>query len=284
MNLAISTIEIASMLMLVTLAALLTFRLAGFPDLSVDGVFALGGVVFAKLFLLGLPIILCVVLAALAGAFAGFVTASISHRLRINPLLASVLVLILLYSVNLRILGRPNQPLFRLQESLTFSGASQTIFVGAFAVLCVVAAYIFFCTEIGTAMRVSGSSPGFLVAVGKNVVLYRTILVSLAGALVSLSGCFLAIKYRFADVTLGFGILIVGIASLIIGEKLCGRHPFLNQVLAVFCGIVVYELAVSLALALGISPVDVKLATGLITIALLAIGGWKGDSLIATSR
>lgn len=109
MTLILTVLEIASIMSLVTLAAMLTFRLAGFPDLSVDGVFALGGAVFAKVLVLGYGLLGAVGLAMVAGTIAGFSTATIARKLRINPLLASVLLLIILYSVNLRILGRPNR-------------------------------------------------------------------------------------------------------------------------------------------------------------------------------
>lgn len=284
MHLIISTIEIAAILSLVAFAAMITFRFAGFPDLSVDGVFTLGAVVFAKFYVLGIPIWMCAFLSCLAGACVGFITANISNRLKINPLLASVLILIILYSVNLRILGRPNQALFYLTEILPESKSIMTIFYIIISSICLGVLYLFFRTEKGIALRITGSSPRFLQSIGRNPSMYRAILVSLAGSMVAFSGCLLAIEYKFADVSMGFGMLIIGIAALIIGEKILGRFPFRLQFLAVIVGIVVYEFAVSLALTIGVAPTDVKLATGVITILLLGFGRNKGDLFFADSN
>ncbi len=282
MNQLVSALEIASILSLVTLAAVITFRLAGFPDLSVDGVFTLGGIAFVKLALIGLPFAFCIIGAIVVGGLAGFITSTIATRLRINPLLASVLVLTILYSLNLRILGTPNQPLFNVPWWKPYPrGITLSILaIGASSIIG--AAYWFFSTEFGSALRSTGSSPAFLRSVGKNVEAYRVFLVALAGSLVSLAGSLLAAIYGFADVSLGTGTVIIGIASIIIGESICGRASLYRQICAVPIGIISYESAVGIALSVGISPTDVKLATGVIAITLLAFSARAdGEALLA---
>jgi len=281
MHQIISIVELSSILCLVSLAAVLTFRLAGFPDLSVDGVFTLGAVVYAKCYLLGLGTVPSVLLALGAGAVAGSFTATTSVRLRINPLLASVLVLTILYTLNLRILGKANQPIYNLAPRSWLSSPHAWVFFLVFAAAAVVALYLFLRTEVGSALRCTGSSPGFLQSVGKNVALYKVVLVAIAGSLVATSGAFLAGKYGFADVSLGTGTIIIGIASLIIGEKILGRRRFLGQIMAAPAGIFLYELAVGVALSAGVSPMDVKLATGFVAILLLALGRNERDRLLA---
>lgn len=280
MHQLVSVIEMSSILCLVTLAAVLTFRLAGFPDLSVDGVFTLGAVVFAKCVISGASTEGALVVAALAGGICGCVTASTSERLKISPLLASVLLLTILCTVNLRLLGRPNQPLLQLvgESCLGLGGVSTLVLLSTAIVLT---AYLFFHTELGSALRSTGTSPHFLLSVGKSVRTYRTCLVAAAGALVALSGALLASYYHFADVSMGFGVVIIGISSLVIGEKLCGRGSFGQQLLAVPVGIVVYQLVAGIALSVGISGADVKLATGVITIGLLAFRGRGSEGLLA---
>ncbi len=281
MHQILSILELSSILCLVALAAVLTFRFAGFPDLSVDGVFALGSVVFAKCMLSGMSMPLAIVAAMGAGAFAGCFTASVAVRLKINPLLASVLMLTILYSVNLRILGRANQPLYSFNSPSLLNGAYSAVFFVLFAGVTVVLLYMLFRTELGCAMRCAGTSPSFLISVGRNVSLYRIVLVSLAGMLVATSGCFLTVKYGFSDVSIGTGTIIIGIASLIVGEKICGRNRLVVQILAAPVGIILYQLAVGVALSAGVSPTDVKLATGAITIGLLALGKTERDRLFA---
>ena len=280
MNQVIAILEISSILCLVTMAAMLTFRFAGFPDLSVDAVFTLGAVVLAKSYVTGLPLALCFVLAIAAGALAGLVTATLSERLKINPLLASVLMLTVLYTVNLRILGRASQPLFDLAAHLP--GGFFIFF--SIAAVVVVLTYLFFSTELGCALRSVGASALFLTSVGRNVANYRTGIVMAAGSLVSLSGALMATRYGFADVSMGFGVVIIGIAALIIGERLAGRNSFTSQVVAIPLGILTYEVAAGFALSVGLEPTDVKLGTGVLAIALLASQHARGDDLVASAQ
>lgn len=271
MHQLISIIELTCILSLISFAAIFTFRFAGFPDLSVDGVFTLGAVTFAKLILIGWNIPAALGGAVVGGLIIGAVTAFTANRLKINPLLASVLILTILYSFNLRILGRANLPIYGVLDSafgvtqfrilIFFALAGGVWFVGL----------LFFKTEIGTAMRTTGSSPEFLSSIARDPALYRLLLVAIANGFVAASGALLALKFGFADVSLGTGTIIIGIAGLIIGEKICGRESLLPQFLAAPVGILFYELAVGLAYSLGISSTDVKLGTGLITIALLAV-------------
>jgi putative tryptophan/tyrosine transport system permease protein len=276
----VTALEMASILSLVTLATMMTFRLAGFPDLSVDGVFSFGAVVLARLFVSGIPLPYCFVLAAIAGAVAGFFTVQISQRLKIHPILASVLMLTMLYSINVRTLGRATQPLFDLTAKLV--GFEFVLLL--IPVLVLLVAYRFFSTEIGSALRSTGTSGTFLTSVGRNVGLYRTVIVMAAGACVALSGALVASQYGFADVSMGVGTVIIGIAAMIIGEKLVGRFPFGQQIIAVPIGILVYQFAVGIALAAGLQPVDVKLATGVLAVILLAMQHSKGDDLFAVGE
>lgn len=275
-----SILELSLILSFVTMAAVLTFRFAGFPDLSVDGVFSLGAVVFAKLYSEESNFPLAFMGAMIAGGMVGFITASISVRLKINPLLASVLMLTMLYSFNFRVLGQANLPIFGLldtQLSIPWIQIGIYLFM---MIMLLVASLVFFKTQIGTALRCTGSSPEFLISVGRNINMYRTILVTVAGVLVAISGALLTVKFGFADVSIGLGTIIIGIASLIIGEKITGRESLITQILAAFIGILIYELIVGVALSVGMSPTDVKLGTGIITIALLALTTNEHDRLL----
>lgn len=280
MHQLLSILELSLILSFVSMAAVLTFRFAGFPDLSVDGVFGLGAVVFAKLYFEGWSLPVAFFGAMVAGGLIGSITASISVRLRINPLLASVLMLTMLYSFNFRVLGQANLPIYGLLDTdMSILGTRIAIY-SFLATGLLVSSLIFFKTQFGAALRCTGSSPEFLASVGRNINSYRTILVALAGALVAISGALLTIKFGFADVSMGLGTIIIGIASLIIGEKITGRDSFITQIFAAFAGILIYELAVGVALSIGISPIDVKLGTGVITILLLALSTNEHDRLL----
>lgn len=271
MHQLLSIVELTCILSFVALAAVLTFRFAGFPDLSVDGVFAAGAVVFASSIQAGWSIPTAFCCAVASGLLIGATTALISDRLRINPLLASVLVLTILYSVNLRILGRANLPIYSVLDSQFARTLPRITILLVLAATSWLIAMLFFRTELGTAIRATGSSPEFLSGVARNPALYRSLLVALAGGSVAASGALLALKFGFADVSLGTGTIIIGIAALIIGERVCGRGSLIAQLLAAPLGVLFYELVVGVAYSLGISSTDVRLGTGLITIALLAM-------------
>ena len=266
-----SIIELSCILCFVSMAAILTFRFAGFPDLSVDGVFSLGAVVAARLLLAGCNIPTAIIGSIIAGALIGSVTATVAGRLKINPLLASVLILTILYTVNIRILGKANQPLYGVIGNIFKITTVRLIILISLSVVLSILTFLFFRTQIGSALRCTGSSPSFLISVARNVDLYQVILVAMAGSMVATSGALLALKYGFADVSFGTGTIIIGIASLIIGEKICGRESLSSQIIAAPCGILIYELIVGIALSAGISPTDVKLGTGVLTIILLAL-------------
>ncbi|MEW8509060.1 MAG: hypothetical protein AB2598_20435 [Candidatus Thiodiazotropha sp.] len=281
MHQLLSVLELSLILSFVSLAAVFTFRFAGFPDLSVDGVFGLGAVLFAKLYFEGFGYVPSFFFAAFGGLCAGFITASISSRFKVNPILASVIMLTMLYSINYRILGTSSQAIYEILESFLGNDGYRIATYLGLVTLLFLSALFFFRTEFGTAIRATGSSPEFLTSVGRNVTVYRILLVAIAGGLVATSGALLAIRFGFAEVSMGVGTIIIGIASLIIGEKLVGRRSYITQVLAAFVGIFVYELAVGVALSVGMSPIDVKLLTGVLTIILLAITYNERDRLFA---
>jgi putative ABC transport system permease protein len=276
----LSIIELTCILSLVSIAAVFTFRFAGFPDLSVDGVFTLGAVVFVKLLLSGCGVPIAIFGAIVAGLLIGAGTSTIASHLHVNPLLASVLTLTILQTVNLRILGSANLPIL---DALNWVFITEWLRIAFFIVVAAsifILALIFFKTELGTAMRSAGSSPEFLKTVARNPVFYSMVLVSLAGGAIALSGALLALKFGFADVTIGMGTIIIGIASLIIGEKICGRASLLPQLVAAPVGIFIYEVLVGLAYSLGVSPADVKLGTGLLVIILLGLNRNERDKLL----
>lgn len=269
-------VELVCIFTLVASATMLTFRLAGFPDLSVDGVFVLGAVVLAKCVTSGMPVSLAFVMAVGVAAFAGAFTAVTSWKLRINPLLASVLTLTILYTVNLRILGKATQPLFQLNGVL-----DNPLVLPAITSVVVLLIWLLLRSEFGCAVRSAGTAKVFLISVGRNVPIYKVLLVSAASALVGLAGALMATRYGFADVSMGVGVVVVGIASLIIGEKLLGRFPFIFQILAVPVGVATYELAVGVALSLGLHSTDVKLITGGLAFLLLAVQNRSGEDIFA---
>jgi putative ABC transport system permease protein len=262
----------------VVLGVMLPFRILNFPDLTSEGAFPLGGCVCGALITLGLNPFLSVLIALLCGFAAGCATAFIHLRFKINTLLAGILVMTMLYSINLRILGRTNIPLFTHDTVFTIlAGPSanfpwvKILIVGILIALVVAAMLYFFMSEKGTSMRAVGASPDMAEAQGINVGTATIIGVGVANALTATGGSIMVQTQGFADVNMGFGILINGLAALIIGEAITGRQTIFRQVLAPIVGSLVYYQLISFCLTLGLAPADLKFATGAFVLLMLAL-------------
>jgi len=253
-------------------------RLLSFPDLSCEGAFPLGGCLCAALLTAHVPPALAVLIAVAAGFSAGCATALIHVRLRINTLLAGILMVTMLWSINLRIMGKSNIPLFNTGNlfDAVWGGFSLNVNaqIGAWCVLavgCVALAVWLLRTEVGLGFRAVGSNETMARAQGIHVTKAIVIGVGVANAMTAFAGATVAQIQGYADVAMGFGLLINGLAALIIGEAITGRRSVLAQMAAPFVGSVVYYQAISLGLAIGVNPSDLKLVTSLFVLATLAL-------------
>ncbi|CAL93588.1 ABC transporter permease [Azoarcus olearius] len=272
--------EIGLIFSLVALGVFISFRLLRFPDLTVDGSFPLGGAVAATLIASGHDPFVATAAAALAGALAGLLTGWLNVRLKIMDLLASILVMIALYSINLRVMGRPNVPL--ITEPTVFAllqpeSLADYVFRPLLLVGVVVVAKLgldwFFTTELGLAMRATGSNPRMARAQGANT--GRMLLggMALSNALVGLAGALFAQTQGGADISMGVGTIVIGLAAVIVGESILPSRKLVLATLAVIAGAIVYRFFIALALNsdfIGLQAQDLNLVTAaLVTVALV---------------
>ena len=279
----LGAIEVGLVYALVALGVFLSFRILSFPDLTVDGSFPLGAAVAATLIVAGWDPYLATGLAALAGAAAGLVTAFLNIRFRILHLLASILTMIALFSINLRIMGRPNTALLQEETVLTpFLGGTLSAYqvkpLFLVAIVAVVAILLarFLASEIGLAMRATGANPRMARAQGIGTGLQVYAGMALSNALVGLAGALFAQTNGFADVTSGVGTIIIGLAAVILGETLMRGRSVLIMVAACVVGSIVYRVAVQFALevdALGLRASDLNLVTALLVTVALVLPG-----------
>lgn len=265
---------------LVAIGVYITFRVLGFPDLGVDATFPLGGATAAVLIVNGSNPFLATLLAFLAGLLAGSITGLLNTKLRISALLSGILIMVGLYSVNLRIMGGANIPLLRetnafdLVGQLTgLRGMSLSITVAAIvALLIFVFLNWFLRTEIGLALRASGDNEKMLRGLGVDTDKNILIGCSLSNGLVALAGALVAQNQGFCDVGMGIGIIVMALAAIIIGEGLLG-HPkgIAAFLLACFAGTFAYRLFITIALRLGLPPGDLKLVTSILVVIALGI-------------
>lgn len=267
---------------LMALGVYLSFRVLAFPDLSVDGTFPLGAAVAGVWVVGGGNPVLAALAAGGAGMVAGALTGALATKLRIHGLLAGVLTMIMLYSLNLRIMGRPNLPLLGRPSALGVlaqalrvpRGWEALVGGGLVALLGLGLLVLFLHTELGAAMRACGGNPDMVRAYGGSPDTMVILGLALSNGLVALSGALAAQYSGFADVGMGVGTIVAGLASVIIGEVLLQPRSVVLAALAVVLGSCAYRLAISVALrygaALGFTASDLRLLTALVVLGALA--------------
>ena len=272
------TLAQSFILSFVVLGIMIPFRMLSFPDLTSEGAFPLGGCVCGILLAAGVTPPLAIAVAFVIGLAAGCCTAFIHLRFRIHTLLAGILMSTMLYSINLAIMGKSNLSVFGSPTvfdwvPFTEAGfpASKIVIAGLIALVVLIALNLYFKTEKGTAMRAVGSNPDMAEAQGINVWAATIGGVGIASAFSAAGGALMVQSQGFADVNMGIGILINGLAALMIGEAFTGKQTVLRQLLAPFVGSIIYYQLVSLCLAAGMPPPNLKLATGLFVLAMLAL-------------
>ncbi len=276
-------LELGFLYGIVAVGVYLSFRIFNFPDLTVDGSFPLGAAVAGVILASGwggfVGAWLTLPLALVAGGLAGFTTAWLNQRFGILHLLASILTMMALYSINLRIMGKPNIGLLRRQTIVETFPAVPSIYQGVmvlscFALLVFVATAYFLSTQQGLGFRATGSNPRMAQAMGVSVRRCTYWGLGLSNGLVALAGALFVHVNRFADVTLGFGVIILGLAAVISGESLLRPRHVVVAVVACFVGAILYRLVIAWALHsdfLGFHASDLNFLTAfLVALALIA--------------
>jgi len=303
MSLVISAFTMGLILSLLSLGMLISFRMIRFTDITVDGSITLGASISALLIANGYSPWLAVLVSILGGALAGAITGVLHTRFKIQEILAGILMMTALYSINLRIMGRSNIPLLDVKtvstgtegilEKIT-SNASRigilgwqvpigdlAVFITSGVIVIIIAIILccFLLTHYGTALRAAGNNPQMVRAQGVNNNTMVVFSLALANGLVALSGSLLAQYQGFSDVQMGIGMMVWGLASIIIGEALVGRTSIgltsIGLTIAgVILGTILFRLLIAIALRWGLSPNDLKLVTAFFVFAALVSPGW----------
>ncbi len=252
---------------IMVLGVYISYKILDFPDLTVDGSFVLGAAIFTRCLMSGMPIGVGMGLAIVGGCIAGYITAFIHTRFNITNLLSGILVMIGLYSVNLRILGRANVNLFTVDH--LFSSGNLLL-----KALCIVIAVklildIFFKTQIGYLIRLVGDNPSLIENFGLNPTRYKRLGLVISNGLVAMAGALLSQYQGYADINMGTGMLIMGLAAIILGEALCSKTLPVMLSTAAIIGSIVYRYALAFTLKLGFAPSDLKLITSVILLSIL---------------
>lgn len=284
---ALGAVEQGLVYGIMVIGVYLTFRILDFPDLTVDGSLPLGASISAVAITSGINPFLSLLFAAAGGFVAGAVTAVLNTKFKILHLLASILTMISLYSINIRIMSGPNIALlgqdtvFDMAMNMGIPGQYAGIVIfGFFACLCAGLIIWFLTTEFGQAVLATGDNPQMITSLGVNTHTIIIISVGISNALVALSGALVAQNQGASDVGMGIGTIIAGLASVIIGETVFGCKSIARAFIAAVLGSIVYRLAIAMALgaefgSFSFSPSDLNLITAFLVVVALVTPNLK---------
>src|SRR6201996_374357 len=264
----------------IALGIYISMKIFNIPDITTDGSYTLGGAVTAIMLLHHLPVYLILPVVILAGAIAGAVTGLIHTKLKVNPLLAGILVMTALYSVNLTLMGRSDLPLINTASLFTLIDISGNpnqntlLILGIFVVVITLLIGYLLKTDFGIAMRATGNSESMIRALGVNTDRMKIIGLALANALTAVSGYLITQFQGFADINMGIGIVIVGLGSVIIAETLINWFKITSvwlSLVLVLAGAIIFQLVLAFTLNIGVDANLLKLVTAVFVLLIVSL-------------
>ncbi|MCT1920272.1 ABC transporter permease [Brevibacterium luteolum] len=277
----IGALELGIIYGVMALGVYLTFKVLNFPDLTVDGSFTTGAATAAALIIAGVNPVVATIAAGGAGVLAGIITGLLHTKGGIDGLLAGILTMIALWSVNLRIMGKANLPLLRettimtplKEERIMGTWMSVAAFLLAVLVLKFVVDW-FLTTNLGLAIQATGNNKEMIRSLGVNTDNTTILTLALSNGLVAACGAIIAQYQGFADIAMGVGLILVGLASVIVGQALLGSRTIVIASLAAILGSVIYRLIIFYAMRYGLNPNDMKAVTAILVVAALLLPRW----------
>lgn len=282
MSIVLGVIEEGLIYAIMALGVYITYKILDFPDLSVDGTFPLGAAVTVMLILNGVNPLLTLLLAFLAGALAGCITGIIHVKFKVRDLLSGIIVMTALYSLNLRIAGKANVPIFSQEtifenawldgivpEALEPYLVALILFV--IVAMCKILLDLYLNTRSGFLLRAAGDNDVLVTSLAKDKGMVKILGLAIANGFAALAGCVYCQQKGFFEISTGTGTMVIGLASVIIGMKLLKRFHSVKATTAVITGSVVYKACVSIAIAMGMAASDLKLITAVLFLVILVV-------------
>ncbi|MDO5041006.1 MAG: ABC transporter permease [Peptoniphilus sp.] len=277
-----SSLEVGLIFSILAIGVVLTYKVLDVADLSVEGTFPLGAFIFATLAVRGVDPIIAIIFSFIGGMCAGLLTYLLYKKLKIAALLAGILTMTMLYSINLRITGKSNVPLFEFDSIFKKFGFLPRMVVLAIIVLIIkwILDY-FFKTEQGYLLIVTGDNESLVKSLGKDPEVYILSGFMLSNALVSLSGSLMAQHQGFSDIQMGTSMIVTALASIIIGDTILRNNRKLKYTTRAIIGAIIYRIISGVAIHLGLNPNDLKLITALIVIIFIAYNNVSNASSLS---
>lgn len=264
----------------IALGIFISMKIFNIPDITTDGSYTLGGAVTAVMLIHHLPGYIILPAAVISGGAAGAITGLIHTKLKVNPLLAGILVMTALYSINLEIMGRSDLPLINTSSIFTAVNLindpnQNTLIILAFFVLILTLMIGYLLkTDFGIAMRATGNSETMVRALGVNTDRMKVIGLAMANALTAISGYLITQLQGFADINMGIGIVIGGLGSVIIAETFIGWFNITSiwlSLVLVLAGAIIFQMVLAVTLSLGVDANLLKLVTAVFVLIIVSL-------------
>ena len=272
MDVLINILEQGLLFSIVAIAVYITFKILDFPDMSVDGTFPMGAAISATLLVQGTNPWISIIAAAIGGGIAGAVTGILHVKLKIDNLMAGILVMIGLYSVNLRIMGKANVPLFNVNNAFK-SNVPAIVIIGVILLIVKILLDLYLKTKSGFLLIAVGDNEQVVSSLGVNKDIIKVLGLTISNALAAAAGAITAQYQGFADVGMGTGTVVMGLAAVIIGTSLFERFTFIKATTLSIFGAIIYKGAIAIVLKygviIGLTANDLKLMTAIIVVVAL---------------
>ena len=282
MTIVLGVLEEGLVYALMALGVYITYKILDFPDLSVDGTFPLGAAVTVRLMIAGVHPVLCMLVAVAVGVLAGMVTGLIHVKFRVRDLLSGIIVMTALYSINLRIAGRANVPIFSQEtifensfwDNMIPAEIAPYLTAGILLVIVLIVKVLldlYLKTKSGYLLRAAGDNEVLVTSLAKDKGVVKILGLAIANGFAALAGSVYCQMNGFFEISTGTGTMVIGLASVIIGISLFGKLSFVKATTAVVMGSVVYKACVSIAIALGLGASDLKMITAVLFLVILVV-------------
>lgn len=267
MGVVLNILEQGLLFSLVAIAVYITYKILDFPDMSVDGTFPMGAAISAALLVQGINPWISIIAAAIGGGIAGGITGFLHVKLKIDNLMAGILMMIGLYSINLRIMGKANVPLFNVPN--LFKSAAPIVIIIVMLAVVKILFDLYMKTKSGFLLMAVGDNEQVVSSLGVNKDLIKILGLVISNALAALAGALTAQYQGFSDVGMGTGTVVMGLAAVIIGSSLFEKVSFIKATTLSILGAVIYKAAIALVLKFGLNANDLKLMTAVIVVIAL---------------
>lgn len=271
---------------IMALGVYITYRILDFPDLSVDGTFPLGAAVTATLIIAGVNPVLTLIISFFVGALAGMITGIIHVKLKVRDLLSGIIVMTALYSINLRIAGKANLPIFSKEsifenswlDKIVSDKFSDYITISILLIIVIIVKILldlYLKTKSGYLLKAVGDNETLVTSLAINKGSIKILGLAIANALAALAGSVYCQMNGYFEISIGTGTIVIGLANVIIGMNLFRNNRFIKPTTAVIIGAILYKACVALAIKIGLTASDLKLVTSVLFLIILVVSGKK---------